>query len=73
MRNYNFIEGDIPKNKANSEKDIDKKSSNDIKPNTFTIEEESFYNSRLNKKYFLLIIAIILLIIIAIQKKSKIF
>ena len=70
MRNYNFIEGDIPKNKANSEKDIDKKSSNDIKPNTFTIEEDSFYNSRLNKKYLLLIIAIILLIIIAIQKKK---
>jgi hypothetical protein len=70
MRNYNFIEGDIPKNKANSEKDIDKKSSNDIKPNTFAIEEDSFYNSRLNKKYLLLIIAIILLIIIAIQKKK---
>ena len=70
MRNYNFIEGDIPKNKANSEKDIDKKSSNDIKPNTFTIEEENYYNSRLNKKYLLLIIAIILLIIIAIQKKK---
>ena len=68
MRNYNFIEGDIPKNKANSEKDIDKKSSNDIKPNTFTIEEENYYNSRLNKKYLLLIIAIILLIIIAFKK-----
>ena len=66
-RNLIYLDGELKTNKINLEKDIDKKSSKELKVNTFSNEEDFLYNTRLIKKYTVILIILILLIIIAFK------